>query len=98
MVRRARTVICYWDGPEFVFSNFRTRTTLTATPVAVLLLTLLTDWCSLTQLPALLPRFERRDVLSSVRRLVRHGLVVEKDTPAAAQDEMFQESWSTWLP
>ncbi len=97
-VRRARTIVCYWHGPQLVFSNYRTRTTLTATPVVVLLLTLLNDWCSLTKLPALLPRFNRQNILRSVRRLVRHGLLVEKGTAAAAQDEELQKSWSAWLP
>ena len=97
-VRRSRTIVCYWDGPQLVFSNYRTRTSLTATPVAVLLLTILNDWHSLAQLPTLLPRFERQNILGSVRRLVRLGLLVEKDTPAAALDEEFQRSWSTWLP
>jgi SagB-type dehydrogenase family enzyme len=97
-IRRARTLVCYWVGAQLVFSNYRTRTALTATPVSVLLLTLLTDWCPISELPALLPRFDRRDVLRSVRRLVRHGLLVEKDTLEAAQDNMVQESWSAWLP
>ena len=30
--------------------------------------------------------------------MVRHGLLVEKDTPAAEQDEEFKKSWSAWLP
>ena len=97
-VRRARTIVCYWRGPQLVFSNYRTRTTLTGTPVVVMLLTLLNDWCSPTQLPALLPRFNRQNILRSVRRLVRHDLLVEKDTPAAAQDEDLHKSWSAWLP
>ena len=97
-VRRARTVVCYWDGPQLVFSNYRTRTTVTATPVAVLLLTLLNDWRFPTQLPALLPRFDRQNILRSVRRLVRHRLLVEKDTPAAAEDEEVEKSWLPWLP
>ena len=97
-VRRARTIVCYWHGRQLVFSNYRTRTTITATPVAVLLLTLLNDWCSPTQLPPLLPRFDRQNILRSVRRLVRHGLLVEKDTPAAAEDDEIQKSWSAWLP
>jgi SagB-type dehydrogenase family enzyme len=97
-VRRASTIVCYWNGPKLVFSNYRTRTTLTATPVAVLLLTLLDDWCSPTQLQTLLPRFERQSVLRSVRRLVRLGLLVEKDTHAAVLDEEFQKAWSAWLP
>jgi SagB-type dehydrogenase family enzyme len=97
-VRRSRTVVCYWDGPRLVCSNYRIRTSLTATPVVVLLLALLHDWHSPAELPALLPRFDRQDILRSVRRLVRHGLLVKKDTPEAALDEELQRSWSAWLP
>jgi len=97
-VRRARTLICYWLGPQLVFSNYRTGSTFTATPVAVLLLTLLSDWRPIAELPALLPRFDRKNVLQSVRRLIKNGLLVEKDSRAAAQDENLEDAWSAWSP
>jgi SagB-type dehydrogenase family enzyme len=90
--------VCYWDGAQFALSNYRTRATTTATPVMVLLLALLNDWSSPLQIVRLLPQFKPQTVFSSVRKLLRHGLLVRKNSPVAVQDEALQKSWSAWLP
>lgn len=97
-LRRARTAVCFWDGAQLVVSNFRTRVTITATPVVVLVLSLLDEWSSPASILRELIRFKRQSVLRTVRTLLRHGLLVEKGSPAAQQDEALQKSWSTWLP
>jgi SagB-type dehydrogenase family enzyme len=97
-VRRARTVVCYWDGAQLAFSNYRTRSTTTGPPITVLLLTLLNDWSSPTQILRLLPQFKQQTILGTVRKLLRHGLLVEKNSPGAVRDEAFHKSWAAWLP
>jgi SagB-type dehydrogenase family enzyme len=98
LVRRARTIVCHWSGAHFIVTNYRTRAALTATPVAILLLSLLDRWCSPAQVADLLPRFERRTVASTLRKLVRHGLLVQKNSAEAVQDEALEGAWSGWLP
>ena len=90
--------MCFWDGTKLVVSNFRTRVTIAATPVVVLVLSLLDEWSSPAKIFRLLEKFERQNVLRTVRTLLRHGLLVEQGTRAAQQDEALQRSWSTWLP
>ncbi len=98
LVRRARSVVCYWEGPQLAVSNYRTRVTITATPVMVLLLSLLNDWLSTAEITRRLPQFKDQNVLRALRKLLRHGVLVQKNTAAALQDEALQKSWSPWLP
>ncbi len=90
--------MCYWDGSQLAVNNYRSRVTITATPVMVLLLSLLNDWLSPAEITRLLPGFESQNVLRAVRKLLRHGVLVQKNSPAAQQDEALQKSWSPWLP
>jgi hypothetical protein len=87
LVRRAGTIVCYWDGSQLAVSNYRTRVTITAAPVMVLLLSLLNDWLSPAEITRLLPGFESQNVLRAIRKLLRHGVLVQKNSPAAQQDE-----------
>lgn len=96
--RRARSLICYWIGSQLVFCNYCARSTITATPLAVLLITLLNDWRSPAELSALLPKFTQQDIHASLKRLVRHGVLIEKGTAAAILDEQLHQAWSSWLP
>jgi len=98
LVRRARTIVCYWSGAHFIVTNYRTRAAQTATPVAILLLSLLDQWCSPVQIADLLPRFKPRTVANTVRKLVKQGLLVEKSSAEAVQDEALERSWAGWLP
>jgi SagB-type dehydrogenase family enzyme len=97
-VRRARTIVCYWDHSQLVFSNYRTGKTVTATPITILLLELLNDWCALADLTRLLARFKPGNVSRAVRKLLEHGLLVQKNSPAAVRDDDFEKTWSAWLP
>jgi SagB-type dehydrogenase family enzyme len=97
-VRRARSLVCYWDGAKLIITNYRTRAAVTATPVTILLLNLLSEWSSPTQVARLLPRFKPRTVFSTMRQLLRCGLLVQKDTAAAAEDQALHKTWSAWLP
>src|SRR6266550_9099441 len=98
LVRRAGSIVCYWNGPQLAISNYRTRVTVTATPVMVLLLSLLNDWLSLAEITRRLPGFDGQNVLRAVRKLLQHGVLVQKNSPAALQDEFLQKSWAPWLP
>ncbi len=98
LVKRAASVVCYWNGPQLVVSNYRTRVTITATPVMLLVLSLLNDWLPPAKITRLLPGFKDQDVFRAVRKLLRHSILVQKNSPAALQDEVLQKSWSPWLP
>lgn len=98
LVRRSRTVICYWDGTQLVVENFRCKALVAATPVAVLLLSVMNDWCSPEQVAAQFPSFSRNSVLRTVRLLLNNGLLVQKHSPEATKDEKLHSSWSAWMP
>jgi SagB-type dehydrogenase family enzyme len=98
LVKRAASIVCYWNGPQLAISNYRTRVTITVTPVMVLLLSLLNDWLSPAEITRLLPGFKGQNVLRAVRKLLRHGVLVQKNSPAALQDEALLKSWAPWLP
>lgn len=98
MVRRARSLVCYWDGAQLVLCNYRTRAMIAANPVAVLVLGLLDQWSSPTRLQRLLPGFNPQAILRTMRTLTRHGAVVEKGSAAAAADEALHRAWASWFP
>jgi SagB-type dehydrogenase family enzyme len=69
-----------------------------AAPVTILLLDLLSDWYAPTNLIRILSQFRPGVVSSAIRKLSKHDLIVQKNSPAALQDEEFANIWSGWLP
>jgi SagB-type dehydrogenase family enzyme len=96
--RRATSIFSYWTAGQFVVENYRTKKVLSANPVTARVLHLFSDWRSLDEVRRELPEYNLRSIRRSVIQLVHNGLLVQKDTSQAKEDQQFFESWSSWTP
>jgi SagB-type dehydrogenase family enzyme len=96
--RRATSIFSYWTEGQFVVENYRTRKAQSANPVTARLLHFFSDWRSLAKICRELPEYNSQSVHRSIRQLVRGGLLVERGSRQAEEDQHFFESWSSWLP
>ncbi len=96
--RRATSIFSYWSEGLFVVENYRTRDILSANPVTARVLHLFSDWRSLDEICRELPEYNFQSIRRSVNQLVRNGLLLQRDSPEAKEDQQFFESWSSWTP
>lgn len=97
-LRRARTLFAYWDRGQLVFENFRTRVSITADPITILILNFFERWRRADELASELPGYSPASVRAAIRQLTQHTLLVREGTPEAWQDARIEEEWSDWLP
>lgn len=97
-VRRARTLLVYWQDDRLIVENYRTHTAVTADPVSLHLLHILADWCDPTQIVHKMEQDSWKHLLSTMNRLRDYTILVEEGTPDARQDASIAEVWSHWLP
>jgi SagB-type dehydrogenase family enzyme len=97
-LKRARTILVYWKADRLILENYRTRIAISADPISVRLLHVLSEWRHPEQMLRELPEYSRESVGSALRLLVEHTLLVQEGTPDARQDARVAEVWSRWLP
>jgi SagB-type dehydrogenase family enzyme len=97
-LRRARTVLIYWQEGKLVFENYRTQTSITADPRTAQILHFFDQWRQPGELCGQIPQYFRGSVRAAVRQLLRHTLLVRKGTPEARQDAQLAKTWWAWLP
>ncbi len=96
--RRAASIFSYWSEGQFVVENYRAGVALSANPITARVLHVFGDWRSFDEVCRKLPEYSSRSVRSSIRQLVRRGLLLEEGSPQARDDQQFSESWASWLP
>jgi SagB-type dehydrogenase family enzyme len=96
--RRATSIFSYWIDGQFVVENYRTKDILSANPLTARVLHLFSEWRSLDEVCRELPEFNLRSIRRSIIQLVRNGLLLQKDSSQAEEDQQFFESWSSWAP
>lgn len=97
-LRRAKTILAYWNNDRLVFENYRTHVSVTADPLVARILDFFGRWRRPEELIPEMPRYSSRSLRTAVRRLTECSLLVREDTHEAQQDEHVQEAWSHWLP
>lgn len=98
IVRRARSIVCYWHANSFVVENYRSQVTLALDPMAAAVLHELAEWTDEEKIPSKFPDFDADSIVGSVQALRRAGLVVSEGEPEAHQDESIGTSWRAWHP
>jgi SagB-type dehydrogenase family enzyme len=97
-LRRARSLIAYWQGGQLHFRNYAQRSTISAKPITCELL----DWFDNWRMPAQAIRhfssYNAESVSSTLATLVRHGLLLRKNSAEARFDAELENRWSAWLP
>lgn len=97
-LRRAKTILAYWNKERFVFENYRTHILITADPLAARILDFFGRWRQPEELFREMPQYSSRSLRAALRRLTECSLLVRESTSDARQDVQVQKVWSNWLP
>src|SRR5579864_4682985 len=97
-LQRARSMLVYWHDGALRFCNFASGRTVTGRPITCELLDFFDDWKTSKQAAAQFSSYTRQSVETTVRQLVKHGLLLRKNSPDANFDEKLARQWSSWLP
>jgi SagB-type dehydrogenase family enzyme len=97
-LRRARSLFAYWRDGRLFFHNFARRLTVSAKPLTCEVLDFFSEWRTSAKAITHFADYAPRSVRSAVSQLVKHGLLLVKDSPEATQDNRIAREWSDWLP
>jgi SagB-type dehydrogenase family enzyme len=97
-LRRAKTIVAYWNKDQLVFENYRTRISITADPLAARILDFFGPWRQPQDLFREMPQYSSTSLRAALRQLTERSLLVRESTTDAREDEQLQRVWSNWLP
>jgi len=97
-LRRARCLFLYWQDGRLFLHNFARRLTVSGRPITCGVLDFFGEWQTYQEAIAYFAGYRPRSVHSAISQLVKHGLLLPKDSPEAAQDSRIAKEWSAWLP
>jgi SagB-type dehydrogenase family enzyme len=97
-LRRARSLIAYWQNDRLFFLNFARRSTASARPQACEILDFFTRWRTQDEAISRFPEYSKRSVRSAVAQLKNHGLLLTEGSADAVRDEKITRDWKAWLP
>ena len=96
--RRARSLIIHWKRGKLIIENYRTRVSVSASPVTIGILHFLDSWRSPEYAFRRLPEYSRASVRAAVGQLARQTLLVKEGSREAREDARLEKVWSAWLP
>jgi SagB-type dehydrogenase family enzyme len=97
-VRRANSLLTYWQEDRLCFHNFATRSTVAANPAAIDVLGFFDNWRTSEAAIAHFEQFTPGSVRHTIRELLLHQLLVSEGSPEATRDSRIAKEWSAWLP
>jgi SagB-type dehydrogenase family enzyme len=97
-LRRARCLFLYWRSGRLFLHNFARRLTVSGRPVTCEVLDFFGDWRTSQEAIEHFCDYTQRSVRSAISQLVKHGLLLVKDSRDASQDSRITKEWSAWLP
>jgi SagB-type dehydrogenase family enzyme len=97
-LRRAKSLFAYWRNGQLLLFNFARRLTVSGRPITCEVLNFFSEWRTSQEAIAHFADYTERSVLSALTQLVKHGLLVPKDSSEAAEDSRIAKEWSAWLP
>src|SRR5947207_9615783 len=97
-LRRARSLLIYWQEGELRFLNFARGRTLAGRAITCELLDFFNEWKTAKQAIAHFTSFTPASVNSTLSQLIRHGLLLRKNSAAERFDSQLARQWSCWLP
>ena len=96
--RRARAVLAYWKDDRLFLDNYATRVTISASPLAIHILSAFDRWQPPGALAARFPEYTPASLAKAVRELARHTMLVREGTAGAEHDTAIANVWASWLP
>ena len=97
-LRRARSLLVYWQDGGLRICNFARNRTLSAYPITCELLDFFDDWKTAKQATDHFSNYPRKSVNFALSQLTKHGLLARKNSAEANFDEKLSRQWSSWLP
>ncbi|HST31616.1 MAG TPA: SagB/ThcOx family dehydrogenase [Chthoniobacterales bacterium] len=97
-LRRTRNLLVYWQNGALQISNFGSGHTVRGRPITCELLDFFDDWKTPKQASDHFSSYPRESVKFALSQLLKHGLLVRSNSPAADFDQKLAEQWSSWLP
>jgi SagB-type dehydrogenase family enzyme len=98
LLRRARSLFAYWKGRRLFFYNFATRLTVSGRPLTCEVLDFFSGWKSSQKAITHFNDYSQSSVRSALRELVKHGLLLRKNSAKTKLDSRIANEWSAWLP
>ena len=97
-LRRARCLFLYWRDGQLFFHNFAERSTVSGRPFTCEVLNFFSEWRSFQKGITHFAGYTQSSVRSALAQLVKHGLLLRKDSAGAIRDSRISREWSAWLP
>ena len=97
-LRRARTILAYWERGQLVFENYRTGAAISALPLTTEVLHNFENWLSPNQFYERMPGFTRTSLSLTLRQLTESTFLVRQGSREAKADTKLEKVWSHWLP
>jgi len=94
LMRRARTLLVAWRGPQLVLINYRTHVSASTEPDAVRILHFFESWKPPADLFAFMPEFSPSSLRAGIRQLQENSFLVVKGTQAAERDAGLERTWA----
>jgi SagB-type dehydrogenase family enzyme len=97
-LRRARSLLAYWQDGRLFFHNFARRLTVAGKPITCEVLDFFSEWRTSQEAIARFADYSPRSLRSALSQLLKHGLLLPKGSPETRQDSKIAKEWSNWLP
>ena len=97
-LRRAKTILSFWQGGQLVFKNYLTRVTISADPMVSQLLDFFSTWHTPGDLASQMLEYTNESTHAAVRQLLKYTFLVEEGTREAELDDLIASEWAGWLP
>jgi len=97
-LRRARSLLVYWQDGALQISNFAQGHTVTGHPITCELLDFFFDFKTAEQATDHFSIHPRKSLNFALAQLTKRGFLQRKNSAEANFDEKLERQWSTWLP
>ena len=97
-LRRAKCLFVYWRDGQLFLHNFARRSTVSGRPITCEVLHFFDTWRTRQQAITHFSHYTQRSVRLALGQLVKHRLLLRKDSPEVMQDAQIAKEWSAWLP
>jgi len=96
LYRRSPYLVCYWQGAQFVFENYASRSRVSAAPLTCEILHFFDSWRPVRELVREFPRCTPASLRRALSDLVRAGLLEHSSRPHARTNAL--RTWNGWNP
>jgi SagB-type dehydrogenase family enzyme len=97
-LRRANSLIAYWQGGRLSFHNYAARQTISSNPVAIDILGFFDKWRRTADAIAHFTEYTPASVRRAIRGLAANRLLLEENSQEARLDDRIAKEWKPWLP